>query len=135
LKYICITNQAGVATKDITIKNLNKINNYIKTYLQKKNVKLLDFFISTDHYSSNSFYRKPNPGNFLKAEEKYNLILDKTFYIGDDVRDVLASYNANTKCCYLGEQKNFNLNKKNIFFDTILPNLNVSIKNKIKSFY
>ena len=96
---------------------------------------MLDYFISTDHFNSKSFLRKPNPGNFLKAAEKYKLLLDKTFYIGDDPRDVLASYNANTKCIYLGGKLKLNTLKKTIISDTIIFNLSKSIKNKLNSKY
>ena len=41
----------------------------------------------------------------MKAAKKYNIILDRTFYIGDDIRDIEASYNAKTKCLYVGDAK------------------------------
>ncbi len=112
IKYICITNQAGVATKEITKYNLKKINNKIKKLLKEKGIKIKEFFVSTDHYESKSFNRKPNPGLFLKASEKYQFLLDKTIYIGDDYRDIIASYNASTECFFLGKNKpNFRQNK------------------------
>ena len=103
--FICITNQAGLSTKDLTITNLNKINLKIKDYLRKKNIFVRDFFISGHHFKSKSFFRKPNPGLFFKASKKYNFILDKTFYIGDDKRDIEAAYNANTYIVYIGKKK------------------------------
>jgi histidinol-phosphate phosphatase family protein len=104
-KLLCISNQAGIATKDLNYLNLEKINNKIKIILKKYKINLKDFFISPHHYSSNHFYRKPNHGLFLKAAKKYNIILDRTFYIGDDNRDIEASYNAKTKCLYVGNEK------------------------------
>jgi histidinol-phosphate phosphatase family protein len=104
-KLLCISNQAGIATGDLNYFNLEKINNKIKLELKKYKINLKDFFISPHHYSSNHFYRKPNHGLFLKAAKKYNIILDRTFYIGDDNRDIEASYNAKTKCLYVGNQK------------------------------
>jgi D-glycero-D-manno-heptose 1,7-bisphosphate phosphatase len=104
-KLLCISNQAGIATKDLNYLNLKKINNKIKLELKKYKINLKDFFISPHHYSSNHFYRKPNHGLFLKAAKKYSLILDKTYYIGDDIRDIEASYNAKTKCLYVGDAK------------------------------
>jgi histidinol-phosphate phosphatase family protein len=135
MKYICITNQAGVATKDVKKLDLEKINKFIKLYLKRKNIKLIDFFISTDHFKSQSFLRKPNPGNFLKAAEKYNFLLDKTFYIGDDPRDVLASYNANTKCVYIGKKNKLKSVIKSHMTDTILYDLSKTIFLKKKSVY
>jgi D-glycero-D-manno-heptose 1,7-bisphosphate phosphatase len=135
MKYICITNQAGVATKDIKKLDLEKINKFIKIYLKKNNIKLIDFFISTDHFRSKSFLRKPNPGNFFRAANKYNLLLDKTFYIGDDPRDVLASYNANTKCVYIGEKNKLKPVIKPHMIDTVLNNLSQTIFSKQNSIY
>lgn len=135
MRYVCITNQAGIATKEIKKSDLEKINKFIKIYLNKKNIKLIDFFVSTDHFKSKSFFRKPNPGNFFKAAEKYNLLLDKTFYIGDDPRDVLASYNANTKCLYIGNKNNLKSIIKSHMADTILNNLSKTIYLKHNSKY
>jgi D-glycero-D-manno-heptose 1,7-bisphosphate phosphatase len=104
-QLLCISNQAGIATGDLNYFNLEKINNKIKLELKKYKINLKDFFISPHHYNSNHFYRKPNHGLFLKAAKKYNIILDRTFYIGDDIRDIEASYNAKTKCLYVGNEK------------------------------
>tara|TARA_B110000977_G_scaffold682_1_gene952 strand:- start:3818 stop:5026 length:1209 start_codon:yes stop_codon:yes gene_type:complete len=102
---ICISNQAGLATKDLTLKNLKSINTNIKNYLYQKKIYIKEFFISDHHFKSNSFLRKPNPGLFLMASKKYKFILDKTFYIGDDKRDIEAAYNANTFIIYIGNKK------------------------------
>jgi len=104
-ELLCISNQAGIATGDLNYFTLKKINNKIKLELKKYKINLKDFFMSTHHYSSNHFYRKPNHGLFLKAAKKYNIILDRTYYIGDDIRDIEASYNAKTKCLYVGHEE------------------------------
>jgi len=38
--------------------------------------------------------RKPKPGLILKAAEKYNIDLSKSYMVGDDMRDVNAGINA-----------------------------------------
>ena len=112
---MCISNQAGISTKDLTKPELNKINKKIVQELKKFNINLKEFFICEDHFNSNSFNRKPNHGLFLKAAKKYKIILDRTFYIGDDLRDIEASYRAKTKCMYIGRDKiSTKLNKKYI---------------------
>lgn len=101
---ICITNQAGIATGDLSVKNLIKINKEImKSYLRYK-IKISHFLISKHHFESNHFLRKPNHGLFLQAAQKYQFVLDKTYYIGDDIRDIEASYRAKTKCLYIGKK-------------------------------
>ena len=101
---LCISNQAGISTGDLTLKNLKKINNKIKKDCFKYGVKILEFFISIHHFSSNHFFRKPNHGLFLNSAQKYKFILDRSFYIGDDLRDIEASYRAKTKCLYIGKK-------------------------------
>lgn len=114
-KIICITNQAGIATGDLTKKNLILIHKKIVSEYKKKKLKIVDFFISTHHFLSTHFDRKPAHGLFLKASQKYNFILDRVWYIGDDLRDAQAAYNAKTKFIYLGKKmkKNSLINFKN----------------------
>jgi D-glycero-D-manno-heptose 1,7-bisphosphate phosphatase len=126
-KFICITNQAGIATGQVLKKNLIKINSVIKKYLKKNQINLIKFYVSEDHYKSDSFYRKPNPGNFIKASNEYNFLLDKTFYIGDDIRDVEAAYNANTKCFFLQKK----INSKKTFNNIIGGSLYSALRNHI----
>jgi len=122
-KYLCITNQAGISTGELNIKNLYTINNKIKKILKINKINLKNFFISTHHFKSNSFYRKPNPGLFIKASNKYQFILDKTFYIGDDIRDIEAAYNANTFIIYIGKKKLSSFQKKKYRFIILKKNI------------
>jgi len=104
-KLICITNQAGVSTGDVSEKNLTLIHKSIKKTFKKLKINIIDFFISKHHFTSKHIDRKPGPGLFLKASEKYKFILDRTTYIGDDKRDIEASYNAKCQCIYIGKKK------------------------------
>jgi histidinol phosphatase-like enzyme len=74
-KFICISNQAGIALGLLNKLTLKKINKYIAKYFQNFGVDIVDFYISPDHYLSNSFYRKPNPGLFLKASKDYKFLV------------------------------------------------------------
>jgi histidinol-phosphate phosphatase family protein len=118
-KIICITNQAGVSTGDIKEENLKKIHYKIIDYYKMNKIKILDFFISRQHFNSNHLDRKPNPGLFIKASKKYKFLLDRTVYIGDDIRDIEASYRASCKCIYLGKKRLSNI-KKNKFKYTLI---------------
>ncbi len=111
-KVFCITNQAGIATGDLTKKNLNLINKEIKKSLKKQNIQIVDFFVSPHHFKSKHIDRKPGNGLFLKAVKKYKFLLDRSIYIGDDIRDIEASYNAKCKCIYIGKEK-LNTKEKN----------------------
>ena len=114
IKYICITNQAGVATGDLTKNKLNKINSKLNELLKKKQIFLKKIFTCEEHFLSNSFQRKPNPGMFLEAAKKFKFLLDQTIYIGDDKRDVVASYNASTGCYFLGKKLSNTVENNNL---------------------
>jgi len=61
--------------------------------------------------------------------------LDKTFYVGDDPRDVLASYNSNTKCVYLGKKNELKKIIKSDIKSIIINNLSNALSLKQKSEY
>lgn len=120
---IVITNQAGIATGDVNWQNLKKINLRLKYILKKYNINIKKFYISSDHFNSSSFNRKPRHGLFLKAAKENKFILDRSLYIGDDIRDVEASYNAKCFCYFIGNNKIFTkLEKKKYIY--ILKKIN-----------
>ena len=120
-KIICITNQAGIFTGDVTKKNLKLIHKKIIQVYKKKKLNLVDFFISTQHFTSTHIDRKPRHGLFLRASKKHKFILDKTVYIGDDLRDAKAAYAAKTKFLYEGKEK-FKKNLLVLFKNTLIKN-------------
>lgn len=112
-KFIIISNQAGVGRKMLSKKELLNIDINMKKVLKKNKINILDSFYCLHHWNKNCECRKPQPGLFYKASDKWNLNLDKTLYIGDDKRDCIASFNANCKSIFIGKKKDIkNLNKK-----------------------
>ena len=107
-KFIIISNQAGIATGEIEIRNLEEIHKNMTDFLKTKGIKILDIFVSKDHWKSQSFRRKPNPGMFFEVSQKYLLRLDETFYIGDDPRDCKAARNASCGSIIIGDSINKN---------------------------
>ena len=50
-------------------------------FLKTKGIDILDIFVSKDHWKSQSFRRKPNPGMFLKFLKNIYLDLMKLFIL------------------------------------------------------
>ena len=69
---------------------------------------------------------------FLKASKKYKFILDKTFYIGDDIRDIEAAYNANTYIIYVGRKKLSAFQKNKYKFTLLNKNIKIIFNEKKK---
>lgn len=102
-EFIIITNQAGVSTNEIDLNTLNEIHKKMTVQLNLLNIRILKIYVSIDHWGSNSFRRKPNPGMLFEASKEFHLRLDHTFFIGDDERDCLAAANAGCGSLFLTE--------------------------------
>ena len=96
--FIIISNQAGVATGATKLGELNKINKYIRAEFLALGLRLLEIYVCTDHWNSESEFRKPNPGMFFTAAINQKFRLDHSIYVGDDIRDAVAAKNAGCKC-------------------------------------
>tara|TARA_Y100000389_G_C17442996_1_gene509831 strand:- start:1662 stop:1949 length:288 start_codon:yes stop_codon:yes gene_type:complete len=80
----------------------------MKNYLHNKNKSSVDdiFYSPYYKYSShlkyrlNKFDRKPNPGMILKAINKWNINLKKSFFIGDQITDFKAAKKVGLKFYY-----------------------------------
>jgi D-glycero-D-manno-heptose 1,7-bisphosphate phosphatase len=96
--FIIISNQAGVATGATKLEDLNKINEFIRAEFLSLELRLLEIYVCTDHWNSESEFRKPNPGMFFTAANDHKFRLDHSIYVGDDIRDAVAAKNAGCKC-------------------------------------
>jgi len=80
----------------------------MKNQLIKKNKAYIDDIFYSPYYKFskkekfklNSKDRKPNTGMFLKAIKKWNINLDKSFFIGDSTTDKVSSKKLNLKFYY-----------------------------------
>ena len=54
-------------------------------------------FYCLHNWDDGCFCRKPEPGLLIKAQDKYNIQLSKSYFIGDDERDIIAGKKVFTK--------------------------------------
>ena len=98
---IVITNQPVIARGEIDIENLDLIHAKMETELGKHGAFIDDLFFCPHHpdkgfpgelpeYKIDCDCRKPKPGMIFKAAKKYNINLNQSYMIGDDIRDVKA---------------------------------------------
>mgnify|MGYP006140084691 CR=1 FL=1 len=112
-KFIVITNQAGVGRKITLKKDLRIIHQNMVKVLLKKGIKILRVYTCPHHWEDNCDCRKPKPALFYKASKRFNFRLDKTVFIGDDDRDMIAAKNAECKSL-LWKNDNKTLFNKNL---------------------
>ena len=116
-RVIVITNQACVGKNILSKKKLNDIHFKMKNYLQIKNKSFIDDIYYSPYYKHskyqkyrlNKFDRKPNPGMILKAIDKWNINIKKSFFIGDQITDLKAAKKAKLKFYY---KKDYSLYKQ-----------------------
>jgi histidinol-phosphate phosphatase family protein len=115
---IVITNQPVIARGELDFETLNLIHMKMETDLGKQGAYIDDLFYCPHHpdkgfpgerleYKVDCDCRKPKPGMILKAAEKFNVDISKSFMVGDDKRDIEAAQAAGCRPVFIGppEQK------------------------------
>ncbi|HET8860182.1 HAD-IIIA family hydrolase [Marivirga sp.] len=99
---IVITNQAGIAKGIYTRDDVMKCHRL----LQSKTGDLIDdIYFSPNHpITSESLLRKPNSLMLEKAMAKWDIDPNKSFMIGDSVRDIQAAEKAGVKGIFVGNK-------------------------------
>ncbi len=113
---IVVTNQPVIARGEVSLEELELIHKKMETLLGQKGAYLDDIFYCPHHpdrgftgereeYKIDCECRKPKPGMLLKAAEKYNIDLTKSWMIGDGENDLEAGKRAGCSVVYIGENR------------------------------
>ena len=110
-RYIfIITNQGGIAKNKYTLKDFEKLHKKIKKYLASKNIFINDIEFCPHHpkgiikkYSIKCKCRKPSNMMLKNIEKKWLINKQKSFFIGDQLKDKLAARKSNLKFYYVKE--------------------------------
>jgi D-glycero-D-manno-heptose 1,7-bisphosphate phosphatase len=113
-KVIVISNQPGVAKKQMTYSEFLKINKKMTRELIKANSFLDGEYYCMHHpYASISKYRvkctcrKPKPGLIIKAAKEHDLDLNSSVMVGDGLVDVKAGRLAGCKTVLIAHMTEF----------------------------
>jgi D-glycero-D-manno-heptose 1,7-bisphosphate phosphatase len=108
-KIIVISNQPGVAKKQISFRELEKMNDKIKRELARGGANLDGEYYCLHHpsaliakYKQVCDCRKPGPGLLLKAAREHDLDLGHSYFVGDSLVDVKAGKGAGVKTVLVG---------------------------------
>ena len=122
--FVVISNQACIARNIVSKEEVNIINKYIEKKLLEDNINILKFYICPHHWDEGCKCRKPNPGLFFEFSKEFNARLDKTLYIGDDIRDCYAAEKAGSNCIFVGSKKEIiNTKFKKAYYQNLLTAL------------
>ena len=100
-KLVIVTNQSGIARGFYTENDFMLLTKMMEEDLKNSGINLLDIFYCPHHqdgrikkYKIKCNCRKPKPGLFFQAIEKYNIELLESVMFGDQESDMKASHAA-----------------------------------------
>lgn len=107
-QLIIITNQSGIARGYYSVQDLEKLNKWMNNVLLMEDV-IIDGFYYCPHYPNGKVKeystfckcRKPGTKLFYNAIKDYNVDVNKSFVIGDKMKDLAISYETNIKAIYI----------------------------------
>jgi histidinol-phosphate phosphatase family protein len=108
-KVIVISNQPGIAKKQLSYMELEKMNQKIKRELSRNGGHLDGEYYCLHHpnsllkkYKAVCDCRKPKPGLLLKAAADLNIDLNRSFMVGDSLVDIKAGKAAGVRTILVG---------------------------------
>ena len=90
IKVIVASNQGGVNKGFYTKAELSKVNSSMLKEIEKNSGAVEEVFYCIHRDEDNCDCRKPKPGMLESAAKKYGIDPKKTYFIGDDKKDILA---------------------------------------------
>jgi D-glycero-D-manno-heptose 1,7-bisphosphate phosphatase len=105
---VIVSNQAGIARGLFTPDALRRAANALRAALNGMGVQLGGFYYcphdpqgSVPEYSMQCVCRKPRPGLLLRAAHELDIVLEKSWMIGDILHDVEAGKRAGCKTVFV----------------------------------
>ncbi len=106
---IVISNQPGVAKRQFTLRELDRMNAKIRSELKKHGTALDGEYYCLHHpdatvakYRVECDCRKPKPGLILRAAKEHDVDLGRSYFVGDGLIDVKAGKAAGCRTILLG---------------------------------
>lgn len=105
-RIFIISNQAGIARKILSQKNLNIIHKKMLLEIKKQGGTINGIYYCPHGWDDKCLCRKPKPGMLLQASREHLIDLSKAVFIGDDERDTQAGEMVGCKTFLVNSQKN-----------------------------
>lgn len=100
-KLFIVTHQPGVSRGILSMNDVDNVNSHIINHLQANGIIIKKTYVCPHDRSDQCSCIKPLPYFLLKAAEKYNLDLDRSYVIGDHPHDVELARNAGSTGIYV----------------------------------
>ena len=90
-KIIVVTNQSGIARGYYSEDNFHIVSSWMLEQFKENGVDILDVFFCPHGPGSTCDCRKPKPGMFIQANNKYDIDMENSWMIGDKEADIQAA--------------------------------------------
>lgn len=135
---IVITNQSAINRGLTTRASVDDIHARMLLSINERGGRVDGLFFCPHRPDENCDCRKPKPGLFLRAAEKFNLDLSRSFFIGDNETDVLAALGARATPLLVktgfGEEHQHRLKRADIHDVRLFDDLSAAANWLMKSF-
>ena len=121
-EIIIVTNQSGISRDYYSETDYKIITDWMVDQFKNNQINILDVFHCPHAPESNCNCRKPKPGMFTLAKNKYNINMEKSWIIGDSETDIQAANLAGIKNTILvrsGHKINESKSDAMFFLDSI----------------
>ena len=100
---IVVTNQSGIAREYYSEEDFSLLTRWMTDVFDRENIHITAVYHCPHHpdISGICSCRKPEPGMFLEAAQKYNIKLENSLMVGDSERDIIAAHRARINETYL----------------------------------
>ncbi len=96
-----VTNQSGVAKGKITMQQVDLVNAYIVSHLQRHGIRMLASYVCPHQRADGCVCIKPNPYFIKEAALEFGIDTGQSFVIGDHPHDVEFAINAGARAIYV----------------------------------
>jgi D-glycero-D-manno-heptose 1,7-bisphosphate phosphatase len=90
-QLIIVTNQSGIDRGYYNEDDFHIINNWMLEKFSNQGINILDVFFCPHGPESTCVCRKPKPGMFIQANDRYGIDMSNSWMIGDKEADVQAA--------------------------------------------
>ena len=90
-EIVIVTNQSGITRGYYNENDYQKLTEWMLGQFSDNGIKILDTFYCPHGPESLCECRKPKPGMFIEAKDKYNISMKDSWMIGDSESDIKAA--------------------------------------------
>ena len=108
-EFIVITNQGGISKGIYNHNDVINVHSSMQQWFKDADISLLDIYYCPHHsFVEKCICRKPDSLMLEKAIAKYNVNIEKSYFIGDSRRDELAGQKVGLKTMRVTANENLN---------------------------